>query len=259
MPGARQPRVVQLVSGVVRGPRATPPAHPTPRALRISIASRASRLSPRRYGGVGDLDDPKRTWDKNADGVFAGETKSGKAATLGKPFVISETGAGGIFEWDANATDAKWTLKYQTEVIARDVDAALGNEHVSGLTLWHFFDFKTDDSTENNTACDYVPHSFPPNCSYIKINNRPGGENHKGASPPPRSSHEPDASPSITLPTHCALTVPRICTGAGVLDFWRRPKPAFEVVAAKYNASRQQRGTQGAEAAMVEKLVVARA
>ena len=28
----------------------------------------------------------------------AGETKSGKAATVGKPLVISETGAGGIFE-----------------------------------------------------------------------------------------------------------------------------------------------------------------
>ena len=158
------------------------------------------------YSGVGDLSDPKRTWDKNADGVASGATKSGGAATLGKPFVISETGAGGIFEWDANATDAKWTLTYQTEVIGRDVDAALANEHVSGLTLWHFFDFKTDDSTENNTACDYIPKTFPPNCSYVEINNRPGGENHKG-----------------------------------VVDFWRRPKPAFEVVAAKYNASRQMR------------------
>ena len=57
---------------------------------------------------------------------------------------------------DANATDAKWTLKYQTEIIGRDVDVALANEHISGLTLWHFFDFKTDDSTENNTACEYT-------------------------------------------------------------------------------------------------------
>lgn len=48
-----------------------------------------------------------------ANGVRAGVTQSGHDATAGKPMVISETGAGGIFEWDDNNTDAKWTLKYQ--------------------------------------------------------------------------------------------------------------------------------------------------
>eukprot|EP00913_Durusdinium_trenchii_P000515 g471.t1 len=51
-----------------------------------------------------------------------------------KPFFISETGAGGLFEWK-NQTDAYWTLKYQQEVIDRDVDVALENANVSGLTL----------------------------------------------------------------------------------------------------------------------------
>ena len=136
------------------------------------------------YGGVGDLDDPKRTWDKNADGVASGTTKSGKAATLGKPFVISETGAGGIFEWDANATDAKWTLKYQTEIIGRDVDVALANEHVSGLTLWHFFDFKVNNcqldagsgaavcsGVENNTHCAY---DHPPPTTFKELREQVG-------------------------------------------------------------------------------------
>ena len=39
----------------------------------------------------------------------------------------------------------------------------------------------------------------PPNCTTIVVNGRPGGENHKGS-----------------------------------VDFWRRPKPAFGIVAAKY-------------------------
>lgn len=52
---------------------------------------------------------------------------------MGKPFVISETGAGGIYEWSNNATAAKWTLKYQTEIISEDVDVALSNSNISGM------------------------------------------------------------------------------------------------------------------------------
>ena len=42
-------------------------------------------------------------------------------STLGKPFTISETGASGIYEWDRNTTDVKWSLKYQSEIIGGDV------------------------------------------------------------------------------------------------------------------------------------------
>ena len=122
---------------------------------------------------------------------------------MGKPLVISETGAGGIYEWGHNATDAQWTLRYQSEVIVADVDVALSNERISGLTLWHFFDFKVNDAAENHTACQYAPGVFPPTCTSISLSFRPGGENHKG-----------------------------------VVDFWRRPKPAYAQVAARYNASR---------------------
>jgi hypothetical protein len=59
-----------------------------------------------------------------------------------KPFVISETGAGGIFEWSHNLTAATWTTKYQAEVLSRDVDAALASEHLSGVSLFQFFDIK---------------------------------------------------------------------------------------------------------------------
>merc|ERR1712232_650896 len=163
---------------------------------------------------MGNLSAPKMFWDEWSSRVRGGTTSSG-ASTVGKPFVISETGAGGIFEWDANATDEKWTLKYQAEIIGLDVDVAINNANISGITLWHFYDFKVDDGEEHNTHCQYdhpPPTTFeelarvgPPNCTFIDVNKRPGGENHKGS-----------------------------------LDFWRREKPAFQIVAAKYKAVQRE-------------------
>lgn len=115
-------------------------------------------------------EEPAHQWNNFANSVKAGVP----SGSLGKPFVISETGAGGIYEWSHNATDAKWTLLYQTEVISADVDVALANNNISGITLWHFFDFKVNDAEENNTHCECVhahiwgcfrqicPMSFPP-------------------------------------------------------------------------------------------------
>lgn len=51
-------------------------------------------------------EDPAHQWNKFANSVKAGDVDG----ALGKPFVISETGAGGIYEWSHNKTDAKWTL-----------------------------------------------------------------------------------------------------------------------------------------------------
>merc|ERR1712048_1333168 len=148
------------------------------------------------YGGVGDLSKPASHWN--------GEAKNVASKHPGKPFVISETGAGGVYEWDSNSTDKQWTQKYQVEVIERDVDVALGNGQISGITLWHYFDFKgNDDATSLCGHWDYIPDVYPPTCAYIDVNcGRPGGENHKG-----------------------------------VVDFWRREKQAYSVVAAKYKSS----------------------
>lgn len=170
------------------------------------------------YDKSGDKSAPK-LWNTFAAAAQQGTTKSGKHGTVGKPFMISETGAGGIFEWDANETDAKWTLAYQSEIVGLDVDVALANDFISGISLWHFNDFKVDNDgarwpsptggQENKTHCVYdhpPPTTFeelakegPPNCTYIKIDGRPGGENHKGS-----------------------------------VDFWRREKPIFAEVAAKF-------------------------
>jgi beta-glucuronidase len=149
---------------------------------------------------------PTEYWNEVANEVQSGNNPD----TKGKPFLISETGAPGIYEWDKNESAVPWTLKFQAQVIEEDVDVALSNHNVSGISLWHFFDFKVDDKWENNTNCDYLPGVYPPICGYIKVNtsrswDRPGGANHKG-----------------------------------VLDFWRRKKPIFDIVAAKYNSTNQR-------------------
>ena len=153
-------------------------------------------------GWYGKGVDPAGQWNSLANSIRDGSIPG----TLGKPFLISETGAAGIFEWSHNKTAGRWTLAYQNEIIGKDVDVAISNYNISGITLWHFMDFKTHDDTENNTHCDYVPEKYPPICSYINASagvNRPGGLNHKG-----------------------------------VIDFWRRKKPIYDIVAAKYNATR---------------------
>jgi beta-glucuronidase len=139
--------------------------------------------------------DPAEYWNNIATSAVA---------LTNKPFIISETGAGGIYEWTHNTTATKWTLEYQTKVITKGVDTAIANPNISGICLWHFFDFKVDDKWENNTHCDYLPYVEPPTCGYINVSTtsvggRPGGLNHKGA-----------------------------------FDFYRRPKPVFSIVAAKF-------------------------
>jgi beta-glucuronidase len=145
------------------------------------------------YPGWYADDTPAAWWNRTATAVSA--TK--------KPFLISETGAAGIYEWRQNETAVKWTLEYQTQIITQDVDLAISDPRISGICLWHFFDFKVDDKWENNTHCDYLPGVNPPTCGYIQVDKdargRPGGANHKG-----------------------------------VVDFYRRPKPVFPIIAAKY-------------------------
>ena len=64
-------------------------------------------------------------------------------------------------------------------------------------------DFKGNDDAQKDGPCDYLPDVSPPTCGYIDVSkNRPGGLNHKGS-----------------------------------VDFYRREKPIFNIVAAKYNAT----------------------
>ena len=79
-----------------------------------------------------------------------------------KPFLISETGAGGIAaNHSTNATQpSRWSEEYQAEVDELDVGTAMGCENVSGIALWQLMDIKVDEPL-NSTR-------------------RPGGINNKG-------------------------------------------------------------------------------
>eukprot|EP00043_Microstomoeca_roanoka_P005530 m.56349 g.56349 ORF g.56349 m.56349 type:complete len:614 (+) comp13009_c1_seq4:187-2028(+) len=148
------------------------------------------------YDHPGDLNQPKIFWQSQVDWVQQNWPQ--------KPFTISETGAGAIYEWQ-NTTDTRWSQKYQAEVVQQDIEFALQNNRVSGLTIWQFSDIKANDGdTQKAGPCVYAPHpaslSQPWNCTYIDVTqNRPGGENHKG-----------------------------------VVDFWRRKKAAFATAQALY-------------------------
>jgi len=130
------------------------------------------------YDHQGDLNSITPFWQSQADWVHTHFPK--------KPFLISECGAGGIYEW-TNATDPYWSQRYQSEVVERSAQFAVSNEIVSGITIWQFNDIKANDGdTRNCGSCTYFPHppslSVPWNCSYISVScGRPGGENHKGA------------------------------------------------------------------------------
>ena len=161
----------------------------------------ATVISHNGYPGWYHPDEPGRYWNRIADDLRAGKSPS----AIGKPFVISETGAGGIYEWHQNDTCVKWTLGYQTNIVIEDVDTAIQNGNVSAIALWHFFDFKVDDQYENETHCDYREGVVPPTCGFIDVEHqpkRPGGANHKGS-----------------------------------LDFFRRPKPVFAAVASRYRTA----------------------
>jgi len=121
-----------------------------------------------------------------------------------KAFTISETGAGGVYEW-TNRTDFFWSQLFQSEVVSLEAKFAAESEQISGLTVWQFADIKADDgSTTGCGQCVYKPHppslSVPWDCAYISVKcGRPGGENHKGQ-----------------------------------VDFWRRKKLTFSSLAAIY-------------------------
>eukprot|EP01060_Flectonema_neradi_P017164 TRINITY_DN2397_c6_g1_i1.p1 TRINITY_DN2397_c6_g1~~TRINITY_DN2397_c6_g1_i1.p1 ORF type:complete len:332 (+),score=73.45 TRINITY_DN2397_c6_g1_i1:127-996(+) len=120
-----------------------------------------------------------------------------------KPFMISETGAGGVYEWAHNASSVRWSQGYQNDIVQADVIVALNNSQISSLTLWQFMDIKANTKdTAKCPQCDYLPGVTPPTCGYIDVNcGRPGGENHKGS-----------------------------------VDFWRRKKQVFNTVASLYHS-----------------------
>jgi beta-glucuronidase len=115
-----------------------------------------------------------------------------------KPFTVSETGGGGIYELVNDTLPDPgpfWSTHYQRLLLAADASYLLGDARVTGLSLWLLHDFKVDD--ESCGQCSYLPHpdnlTVPWTCGFIRTDcGRPNGVNHKG-----------------------------------VVDWWRRPKESF--------------------------------
>lgn len=63
----------------------------------------------------------------------------------GKPVIISEIGAGGIYGYhDAGAP--KWSEERQAEIVRRQIEAVLSHPACSGIFLWQFADTRVDES-----------------------------------------------------------------------------------------------------------------
>lgn len=95
----------------------------------------ATVISYNGYPGWYDDREPEDFWNSLASDLCSGKYPD----AFGKPLLISETGAGGIYEWKHNETVWKWTLEYQTDIVSRDVANAMENNNISGIALWHFF------------------------------------------------------------------------------------------------------------------------
>lgn len=65
---------------------------------------------------------------------------TGWAVDVVQIWTISETGAGGVYEWQ-NQTDPYWSQNFQGEVVQQDIEFALESDRVSGITIWQAQDY----------------------------------------------------------------------------------------------------------------------
>lgn len=64
----------------------------------------------------------------------------------GKPFIVSEIGAGAIMGYHDPMGEAKWSEERQAAILRRQITAAIENPNVTGIILWQFADVRVDDS-----------------------------------------------------------------------------------------------------------------
>ena len=62
-----------------------------------------------------------------------------------KPFIISEIGAGAIYGF-RDQLKSHWSEEYQSDYLSEICNAAIEDERISGLALWHFVDCRTYNS-----------------------------------------------------------------------------------------------------------------
>ncbi len=62
----------------------------------------------------------------------------------GKPFLVTEIGAGGIYGY-RNSHDSKWTEEYQAETLEKQIKASMEQPGCSGVYIWQFCDIRVSD------------------------------------------------------------------------------------------------------------------
>ncbi len=62
----------------------------------------------------------------------------------GKPFLVTEIGAGGIYGY-RNSYDSKWTEEYQAETLETQIKASMAQSGCSGVYIWQFCDIRVSD------------------------------------------------------------------------------------------------------------------
>lgn len=67
----------------------------------------------------------------------------------GKPFMITEIGAGGIYGY-RNPYHSKWTEEYQAETLEKQLTAVLENPNCVGVYIWQFCDVRVSDEWFGN-------------------------------------------------------------------------------------------------------------
>ncbi len=75
----------------------------------------------------------------------------GKVGAGGKPFLMSEFGAGAIPGWRADRR-TKWTEEFQADLLAASLDVYLKHPRVNGVAIWQFCDVR---------VCEEWFHSRP--------------------------------------------------------------------------------------------------
>ena len=70
-------------------------------------------------------------------------------AGKGKPFIVSEIGAGGIYGY-RNHSMVKWTEDYQAEALEKQLTGVLEFSGCQGVYIWQFCDIRISDEWWNN-------------------------------------------------------------------------------------------------------------
>lgn len=64
----------------------------------------------------------------------------------GKPYIVSEIGAGGIYGY-RNNQNSKWTEDRQRDIIKQQLEAVESNTDIMGIYIWQFADCRVADET----------------------------------------------------------------------------------------------------------------